>query len=254
MPMVTLARRAARIPFAPVVAAMFGGAAAILVLAAPAHLLEGAIAATGLPSLVPMAAPPLGLIARIGTALATFAIVASVLWAVLIPVARRIEGTTRARTPWHDAGYDADAAAPDSATSRRRRPIFAADELGAPLMSDVVVAPQDAVVDVEPTPIIAPDPELEAPLTLAEFTPEPGVAVTDKRSIASLIERLEAGLARRAANDPGPDAPTSAPAPLALSRDWIVAEDDDAVASPPATNDDSALRQALGTLRRFAGR
>ncbi|MBA3897358.1 MAG: hypothetical protein H0X36_09555, partial [Sphingomonadaceae bacterium] len=59
--MVTLARRAARIRFAPVAAAMFGFAAAILVAAMPKALFEGLIAASGLPGVFAPATPPLGL-------------------------------------------------------------------------------------------------------------------------------------------------------------------------------------------------
>lgn len=54
-----------RLPFAPVVALMFAGVAAILVLATPVWLLEHAVISLGLPDLLPAAAPPLGRKARI---------------------------------------------------------------------------------------------------------------------------------------------------------------------------------------------
>lgn len=53
-----------RLPFAPVVALMFAGVAAILVLATPIWLLEHAVITAGLPDVLPAAAPPLGTKAR----------------------------------------------------------------------------------------------------------------------------------------------------------------------------------------------
>lgn len=54
-----------RLPFAPVVALMFAGVAAILVLATPVWLLEHAVISLGLPDLLPASAPPLGGKARV---------------------------------------------------------------------------------------------------------------------------------------------------------------------------------------------
>ncbi len=248
-------RRSARIPFAPVVALMFATAVAIVVAAVPIALFERAIMKTGLPALVSIAGPPLGLKARIFGIVVAFAAAGGIAWLVATPIARVLEADRRRRTPWADAGYlRDDGDIPD--VDARRRPIFATDELGAPLMSDAALS--------------APPPlelaaELEAPLTVEEFAPsgenigEDGDAPkplnaaiapaepthVDQNSIAALIRRLEAGLAKRGLDDPDPSAP--APAPLPLSSDWIVAK-----ADSEAPDEPSNLRSALGTLRRLA--
>ena len=87
-------------------------------------------------------------------------------------------------------------------------------------------------------------------------------------SIMALIRRLEDGLARRASNDTDPEG--SGIGAMPLSRSWIVPENveaspmaddfdaspmaDDFDASPMADDGDNSVRQALGTLRRMAGR
>jgi hypothetical protein len=273
--MVTLSRRAAKraanIPFAPVVAIMFGIAAAAFVALVPVALFERIVMKTGLPSLLSIAGPPLGLKARILGLVVAFAAVAGLAWLVATPVARWLERDRRKRTPWADAGYVRDDAEP-SAVDSRRRPIFASDELGAPLMSDEALAPP---------PLDLP-PELEAPISVEEFVPladadtstamptatavdiEPSVeadpvvasstvAPVDDNSIAALIRRLEAGLAKRGLDDPDPGAPAASQADvtaLPLSRDWIVGDANNRTATDSAET--SSLRSALGTLRRLA--
>lgn len=230
--MVTLARRAARIPFAPAVAVLFGAVAAILVAAMPQGLFEQLVAATG------VATPPLGLAARlIGVALA-FVLVAGPLWLLLTPIERRLD--RRARTPWHDEGYDVVAAAKPETT--RRRPIFAPAELGAPLMSDEAIAPP-------PAPEVEPEVEaaLEMPLSAAEFELPPETPGQIDNSIQGLIRRLEAGLARRALEDPDPGAPHGEPLPL--SADWIM--DDAEPQRTPKWDDEDP---SIGTMQRFAWR
>lgn len=106
-----------------------------------------------------------------------------------------------------------------------------------------------------PLPELTPEPELEVPLSAAEFDLPPSDAPgDDDDSIESLIRRLESGLARRAANDPGPDAPASAPltlAPLTLAKEWIIA---DKVQSTEPSEGNDRIQQALGTLHKFASR
>jgi hypothetical protein len=103
-----------------------------------------------------------------------------------------------------------------------------------------------------PLPQLTPEPELEVPLSAAEFDlPASDTPEDDDDSIESLIRRLESGLARRAANDPGPDAPARAPMPLTLSKEWIIADKAQST-EPDEGNDD--IRQALGALHKFASR
>jgi hypothetical protein len=237
--MVTLARRAQHIPFAPVVAVLFGGAAAVLVGAVPQWMFESAVVASRLPTVLAAAAPPLGLVARILAIALAFAAVAS-LTGILVSLATRVlEAKARARTPWRDAGYDVGIDLSRSEKLPPRRPIFAPDELGAPLMSDEAIAAPPAVFDIEP--------ELAAPVVFEHAEAAVVPPVYPDTSIAALIRRLEEGLARRAANDPEPDGPGHGEMPL--SRSWIVPEN---VENTREADDDKTLRQALGTLRRMA--
>ena len=235
--MVTLARRAQRIPFAPVVAVLFGVAAAILVAAAPQWLFEKGVVASGLPTVLKAAAPPLGLVARILAIALAFAGVAFGLWVLLAPVTRFFEAKARARTPWRDAGYDGESASSTDPLPPRR-PIFAPDELGAPLMSDEAIAP---------VPFLEPELELAASVAPEALEPVVVAPADADNSISALIRRLEDGLARRADNDPDPDG--SGTSVMPLPRRWIVPEN---VELPPAQDSDDTLRQALGTLRRMA--
>jgi hypothetical protein len=251
--MVTLARRAQRIPFAPVVAVLFGIAAAILVAAVPQWLFESGVVASGLPSVLAAAAPPLGLLARLLAIALAFAGVGFLFWAFLTPVTRLFEAKARARTPWRDGGYDgsydADAGALRDDPLPPRRPIFAPEELGAPLMSDEAIAP--LVTVAEPEVVLPIEAELAAPLAAEELTPVVPAPDNSDNSITALIRRLEDGLARRAADDANPDGPGNGAMPL--SRSWIVPENvEGAPSSGDAADDDSTLRQALGTLRRMA--
>ena len=245
--MVTLARRAQRIPFAPVVAVLFGAVAAILVAAVPQWLFEKAVVASGLPTVLAAAAPPLGMVARILAIALSFAAVAFVLWIMLTTVTRLLDARKRAQTLWRDGGYDGDALSPGSELLPPRRPIFAPDELGAPLMSDEAIAPA-APLDV-PLPQFMHDPKLAEPVMAEDLAPPPLVTPATDSTIAGLIRRLEDGLARRAANDPDPDGPGSA-LTSPPSASWIL-PDSDAI-SPAADEDDDVVRQALGTLRRMA--
>jgi hypothetical protein len=237
--MVTLARRAQRIPFAPVVAVLFGIAAAILVAAAPQWLFEKGVVASGLPTVLKAAAPPLGMMARILAIVLAFAGVTFGLWVLLAPVTRFFEAKARARTPWRDAGYDNASGLSRIDPLPPRRPIFAPDELGAPLMSDEAIAPVASFLE--------PEPALAVPVAVEELKHVVVPPANTDNSISALIRRLEDGLARRADNDSDPDGTGTSVMPL--PRRWIVPEN---VESPPADDGDDTVRQALGTLRRMA--
>jgi hypothetical protein len=231
--MVTLARRASRIPFAPVVAILFGIVAAILMAAVPQWLFERGVVASGLPGLIAAAAPPLGLLARLLAVAASFLIVAVVLWAFLGPIAARLDGRVRQRTPWRDAGYDAPVPEDSDLFIAPRKPIFAPEELGAPLMSDEAIA-----VRVEGPEAVEPDP-----------APEPLVSPRTDSSITALIRRLEDGLARRRGS--GPDSPDGAP--MAAAEDQ---SQTDALGTSDAPQDnddeDGVVRNTMNMFRRRA--
>lgn len=242
--MVTLARRAARMPFAPVVAILFGIVAAILVAAVPGWLFEQGVVSSGLPNFVAAAQPPLGTMARLLAIASAFLAITIILWAVLGPLASALEARVRARTPWRDAGYDVYGAGADDPFLAPRRPIFAPDELGAPLMSDEVM-----IVSPDLPPFVDADTRVLAAPAVADLAPEPLVSSALDNSIAALIRRLEEGLARRSASNPDPDPDPNAPgAGPDADRDMT---DVQTAADTPFADDDS-LRAALGTLTRTA--
>jgi hypothetical protein len=232
--MVTLARRASRIPFAPVVAILFGIVAAILVAAVPQWLFERGVVASGLPGVLAAATPPLGLLARLLAIVAAFLAITVLLWAVLGPLTARLEGRVRARTPWRDAGYDTPVPEDSDLFISPRKPIFAPEELGAPLMSDEAIA---TVAENLPELVIA-----EAP------APEPLVSAELDSSIAALIRRLEDGLARR--GRPDPDAPRGIAMPMPEAPQ---PEPEAVIVETPADDsEEGGIRQMLGNFRRAA--
>lgn len=238
--MVTLARRASRIPFAPVVAVLFGIVAAILMAAVPQWLFERGIVASGLPAIIAAAAPPLGLMARLLAIAAAFLAITVFLWAVLGPLTSTLEASARARTPWRDAGYDKPLAEDSDLFIAPRRPIFAPDELGAPLMSDAAIAKVESAREDSGPP--------KAPLVFEEhIVPDPLVSVQTDTSIAALIRRLEDGLARRAARDPDPPTPGGGATPEVRPDEPPLPEG----RLPVANDDASAVRQAMGMFRRM---
>jgi hypothetical protein len=236
--MVTLARRASRIPFAPVVAILFGIVAAILMAAVPQWLFERGVAASGLPGMIAAAAPPLGLLARLLAVAASFLFVTLLLWAFLGPVAARLEGRVRQRTPWRDAGYDAPVPEDSDLFIAPRKPIFAPEELGAPLMSDAAIAAR--VEDPEPAAVAAkPEPEP---------APEPLVSPRTDNSITALIRRLEDGLARRRGS--GPDSPDGAP--MAAAEGQPLTDALGTADAPQDNDDDGVVRNTMNMFRRRA--
>jgi hypothetical protein len=238
--MVTLARRAQRIPFAPVVAVLFGLVAAILVAAVPQWLFEKGVVASGLPTVLAAAAPPLGLVARILAIALAFGGVAFLMWVLLAPVTRLFDSKSRTRTPWRDTGYDGELELSRIDPLPPRRPIFAPDELGAPLMSDEAIAPV--------VPFLEPAPELAEPVAVEELAPVITAPASTDSSIAALIRRLEDGLARRSGDDIDPDGSGNGAMPL--PRRWILPENVEA--APSADDDDNTVGQALATLRKIA--
>jgi hypothetical protein len=134
-------KRLATLPFAPIVAVMFGLVAGILVMATPIWLLESAVLRLGLPNVLPPTAPPLG-----GTARALLTLLAAFgtgigLWLVMT-LFGRLAARKRAKSAGSVVLADAPlpkkpAPLPDLPYSdSRRAPIFADDELGSPLMSE----------------------------------------------------------------------------------------------------------------------
>lgn len=197
-----LLKRVARVPFAPVVAAMFGMITLILIFMTPGWLFERMVVASGLPSLIPAAQPPLGETARKLSAIAGGLGVFSTLWAglALLRVIVKRNAPPKAR------GSRINAAVPiveSPIAKRNREPIFAERELGAPFMSDEAIANvisnspvNDAEQDEQPVPeptVLEPD---QAPLLLDRIAPRPN---EDKQELNDELARLQSALDRRTA-------------------------------------------------------
>jgi hypothetical protein len=199
----------AKMPFAPVVAAMFGIITLILIFMTPGWLFERLILASGLPSVIDAAQPPLGETARKLSAIAGGLGVFAGLWVVL----SLIRAIIKRNAPPKARGSRIDAATPVAEApvmKRKRDPIFAERELGAPFMSDeaiataAIIAPsEEPTVAAErmipevvvPEPDAAPQSEQEKPLVLDRIAPAPANETPD---LVSEMARLEAALERRA--------------------------------------------------------
>lgn len=219
------------------VAALAALAAIFVAFVLPGDILADMIGASGLPSLVPAAEPPLGLTARIAIgaagALATFGLVI-----VLLRLLDR-SGLDAPRAPRPAASEDGVPrlrrrdAHPDAPV---RRPISAARDFGEPAPP---VRPRDAT----PAWLAEPDPaEAASPAPEPTPVPEPAAieapvaepAVESASSLPELMERLERGLARRAGR-PAAAAPHAPPQVF------------------PEAGDDR-LQSAIDSLQRLAAR
>ncbi|MEQ1548292.1 MAG: hypothetical protein ABL918_06525 [Chakrabartia sp.] len=217
-------KSAARLPFAPIVAAFFAVAVAILVVAMPTWMLEYYAARTGLTAVLPAAQPPLGQTARLALVALGALGTGLVTWLAMIPVGKWLDRSVA-------QGFDAVPLSPatenDSAvgTGFNRPPIFADRDLGSPFMSEdvaatesqsEVVAPveelvlenshvadealtelvvQDAVVDDAP-PVAEP---VASPAAMEVIAPivEAAPMAAPQASINDMMSRLEVGVTRR---------------------------------------------------------
>lgn len=178
----------ASLPFAPIIGGMFAGVAAILVGATPYWLFVRAIAAGGLPSVVPALNPPLGDTARL-VAMAVAALIAGL---AAYAVALVIEAAMRRSKSQVKARGAAISAATIDETSAaqnpmRRPPLFADSELGAPLMSDEAFehARDELILDA---PVAEGDALLADTDGVAELISELALveAIADVRSVEAI--------------------------------------------------------------------
>jgi hypothetical protein len=156
-----------RVPVAPSVALMFGGVAAILVLATPVDLLERAVEVTRLPDVLSAAQAPLGVKARILLGLMAAGAVALPCYFVLRLLTRRTVKPKSFRA--EKAKKDKDAIKPFSPPvveeeaptgefgMSRRRPIFAREDLGEPFMADLPTAVPTPRALSEPVVLAEPE-------------------------------------------------------------------------------------------------
>lgn len=196
-----LLKRIAKIPFAPVVAAMFGLIFVTLVLMTPGWLFERMIVASGLPALIPAAGPPLGETARSLAAFGGGLGVFLALWVALAVLRALIKRNAPAKARGSRIDAVTRPVQPPVADARRKRePIFAERELGAPFMSDEAIAKVAETIPAAPSslPSAAPAAEPE-PLLPDRIAPAPAPEPTPSGpTVISELERLEAALDRRA--------------------------------------------------------
>lgn len=244
------------------VAALAALSVGFVAFAMPGDLFAEAISATGLASVLPAAAPPLGATARVlavaAAAIATFGIVFALLRLLDRQPAEPVRMPPRPRDIFEE-DFEPDLPRLRRADSHpdapARRPILAARELGEPDLAPPPAAQQrrqaplpdyEFPLPQEPEP--APQPETlasAAPLAEAASEPEPkpkpdpapapaAPAQPDEdSSISDLVARLERGLGRRQQ----PAAPSPAPA-----------------ASPAVAGRDDRLKSAIENLQRLAAR
>ncbi len=203
-----------RVPFGPVCGVLFGLAAAFLVTMTPGWLFERLVSASGLPSLLEAARPPLGDTARILASLVAALGLGGGAWALGSVIERKLMPRRASRSPAARGERIAPATTP-----LHRKPIFAEADLGAPLMSDeaMEVARNELILEAPlAEPAIAPvTAEAATPAPEADFetsvdeaiVPEPAVrqepiadaaeARAEGDSISGLMGRLESALERR---------------------------------------------------------
>jgi hypothetical protein len=274
-----------RLPLGPVFGAMLGCAAAILVAAIPQWLFEATAASSGIGDVLSVAQPPLGMKARLFATFVAFVGAALFGWLAGWVVERLLSGQRAPKTVAEDDAFDLGEFVVEAPpVAMPRRPISADRELGAPLMSDEALT--TGAVFAEPFPAFDPtlfeekpsedplfasaadaseipeaevvkfgpemvdDPVLQAPLAIEEFdvplAPEESDILPGESSIAALIRRLEAGMAKRnRPQPPHPGAPAAAD-PVASRTEWMVRQSD-------AASFDEDETRALHTLRRMAG-
>lgn len=221
------------------VAGLAALAAVFFAFAVPTDILSRMVSATGLPSLLSAAQPPLGLTARIAIAaagaLATFGLVFLLLRlldrsgldggkAKPGPAAETDEQDEAPRLRRRDVHPDAPVRRPISATRDFGEPAPPVPpQPTTPIWLDEAGPAIQALEPVAPEP--EPAPQLEAaPRSEAEMP----------TSIADLMERLEQGLARRRSRGAAPATPT---APQVF---------------PEAPDD--RLQSAIDSLQRLAAR
>jgi hypothetical protein len=132
------------VPFAPVAAVLFALVVTALMFATPAWRLERLVTLTGLSDMLSAARPPLGDTARTLMAITSGLFTFIFLWAVLRPIEKLIHNRGKGpltRSYTFGPKPEADAIPVVANThSPARKPIFAAGDLGAPLMSDAALS------------------------------------------------------------------------------------------------------------------
>ena len=229
-----------QVPLALFMGLLMGGATAFFFIQMPMVLIEQAVIASGLPTVIAAAGPPLGSTARALVAGSVALASGGFTWLV-ITLAGLIERPRRAKpVPEGEATLDLTDVHPETPL---RRPIFAHADFGdpdvAPVSADysaeeqveqLAFAEWEEVIEAAPA---EPMPLEEQPFELVDMLPpEPVSAPPRQPSIPELMARLEAGAQRRLARFASAVRPVPAP-----QQDF-----------------DGALRSALNELKQMAAR
>jgi hypothetical protein len=207
------------------VAGLSALAAAFAAFALPQDLLNRAVAATGLPSILAAAQPPLGLTARVAIAVGSAALVFGIVFLALRLLDRsglggaEAEEDSRAGSRVRRRDGHPDAPAP--------RPISAARDLGEPApprapraevplwLDEAVPTPPAFGATVEFEPVLEPVPEPEADILSEPWqAPEP-VVFPEPEPAPEPTSELE--LTPEAMLSPPEPEPQPAPAPVAVA-------------------------------------
>lgn len=173
-----------KVPFAPVVAIAFGLATAALTFAIPAWRFAQMIVATGLPTVLSAARPPLGDTARALVAIAVGLSVCAALWIGLSVLRTLFKQSKYGRVKARGSRIDPVIVGTPSAAVNvpgQRSPIFAERDLGAPFMSDEVLSTQgfEAELDQSPLPAAPVAEELVLETSWANEAPTPFEAASE---------------------------------------------------------------------------
>ncbi len=256
--------RLTRLPVAYYCALFFGLAVMILTLAAPHWQLERGVLASGVDHVIRAAQPPLGLKARVllaglaGVMTAAGICASYFLYRLVRPrkAAPHFYAPPVAVAPAHD---DVDQIVPN------RRPIFADQELGAPLMSDAALERAKLSDWQAQTAVSAENSLAEAashtpprsvlPDSLADVPPKEmaDTKLLSSLSLNDMVARLEAGLAQRNPIPPAPPAsragPASHEAPSAITPPLSVVPS----ATPPHDESATTLHDTMQALSKLVG-
>ncbi|WP_294322105.1 hypothetical protein [uncultured Sphingomonas sp.] len=242
------------------VAGASGLIVAIAIAVVPMWRIETVVSGTGLPALLPIAAPPLGWTARAALMLVTALAVAVPVWialtllAVRRPVALPAADAVVEEAPPSVRRADAHPDAPP------RPPVRAARDLGMPFLDPV--APGEAEVTLPR--------DLDTPMAMFDPAALPMVPAAPPPTVRPLFRPVTADPEAIAADEPAPEPPVEPPvepvadpAPTAAGLSDLIDRLDrglqrrrnDRPEKPEATAEvaNPGLASALGALRRMAG-
>ncbi|RIA37641.1 hypothetical protein DFR49_3528 [Hephaestia caeni] len=250
----TFRRQRLILPIAPVVSGAVGLLTALAFALLPIAGIEQAAVASGLAGVLPAAAPPLGITARMGLILAGGAGVTALLWAGLyLAVGTRALALT----------FGGDRAEPDAVPVLRRadahpdaparRPISAARDLGEPVI-DLDPVERDLPDDLD-QPLAAFDPGAILPVPAEPVRPVTALARIERPQVFDPGDRLETfALAPIVAPEPPARRPEATIHALLDRLEQRVARRDQPLPVLCAATTGNRVDEALGALRSLAAR